>query len=89
MSESDEVDSKFKEVFPEFLTDKGTPLSPYIDIFEEGWAAGEISTEQRVNESKRLLRELVDELGKFYDDYPDIALKAERFLKEGKDNAED
>lgn len=84
MSEPDEVDGKFKEAFPQFLTDKGTPLSPYIDIFEEGWAAGEISAERRANESERLLREMVDELEKFYDDYPDIALKAERFFEGGK-----
>ena len=38
--------------------------------------------EKQLTEAKEIIRELIDNLGKFYDDYPDFVIKAEQFLKE-------
>ena len=35
-----------------------------------------------LTEAKEIIKELIDNLGKFYDDYPDFVIKAEAFLKE-------
>ena len=42
MDELEIVDNKFRELFPDMVSDKGAPLSPFIDVFEEGWNCGEI-----------------------------------------------
>lgn len=45
--------------------------------------AAQISNLQEENrQAKKIIRELIDNLGKFYDDYPNFVIKAEAFLKE-------
>ena len=84
MNELEIVGNKFRELFPDMLSGKGVPLSPFIDIFEEGWNCGEISSKL---DAAEIIRGFLDD---FLAPAPDLkaraelVAKAEKFLEETK-----
>ena len=52
------------------------------DLATIAYIQGAGKNKAKLDEAKEIIRELIDNLGRFYDDYPDFVLKAEAFLKE-------